>query len=148
MREKCTDSEWTTLQYSPLWVFAGVAAIDGKIDEKEAAALLKELYEAGLYKSDLAREIFGSVAGNLSALHAPFRADGRNLVDGLRQVKDILAKYCTPKDANDYKQALVLLGKNIASASGGGGIFKKKSPISDKEMAALVAIMAVLDIQT
>ena len=48
VRERFTDAEWATLEFLPLWVFTGVAGIDGDIDHDETSALARELGEAAL----------------------------------------------------------------------------------------------------
>ena len=65
-RAMFTDQEWQTLQFMPLWAFTAVAAADGKIDDNETKALIKSLSEGVLLKGALPREVFTSIAAEIS----------------------------------------------------------------------------------
>lgn len=135
------SEEWRTLQFAPLWIFSLVAGADGSIDKKEIAALAKELQEAVLFKEPLARDVLLSVATNFADVMSQYQADSRNAVTGLRDVADLLDKKASSQQADNFKKAVLLIGRNVAEASGGGllGLGKK---MSDQETSAL-ALAAV-----
>jgi len=141
-KDSLTTEEWRTLQFGPLWVFGIVAAIDSKIETKEVAALAKELAEAGLYKEPLAAEVYGSVSSDFANVMQLFTADARDPLRGLSEVANLLDQKVTPDHANGFKRALMLLGHNVAIATGGRITRRKK--VGKKEGVALVAIFTTL----
>ncbi len=144
MRQQFTAREWETLQFAPLWLFLMVASADRKVQKQEVAALAKELAEAHLYRNDLAREVFGSVAADFGRIWPAFGADPRGIVEGLQEVGRVLRKV-NASEAEGFKRSLIFLGSKVAEAGGGGGLFRKKD--TKKGQAALVLAAAVLEIQ-
>lgn len=144
MRSRFTAREWETLQFAPLWVFTMVAGADRKVEKGEVAALARELAEAHLFRNDLAREVFGSVAANFAQVWPAFTADSRDVVTGLRDVVTVLQKVSSP-EAEGFKRALIFIGSKVAEAGGKGGLFRKKDP--RKAQAALVVACAILEVQ-
>ncbi|HEY4688703.1 MAG TPA: hypothetical protein VIK33_05280 [Anaerolineae bacterium] len=142
-RSLFTADEWRTLQFAPLWVFTAVAGADRSVDEKEVAALAKEIADWALYKEPLVQEILLSVALDLSNMMAQYRADSRNVMTGLSNVADVLDRKATVDQAKNFKGAMVLLGRNIAQASG-GGLFGAGDKMSGDEKAALGLIILSL----
>jgi len=142
IRDGFTSDEWQLLQFAPLWVFGAVAAIDNNIDDKEKTALAKALMESALFKNDLAREVLSSLAVGIAKVMPAWAADSRTAIDGLAEVADLLdAK--AKNDAEGFKRSLLLIGRNIAEASG-GGIFGLGSKTSDDEMKAMIGCAAQL----
>ena len=138
-----TSTEWLTLQFAPLWIFSAVAAADRNIDKKEIEALAKELQEAILYKEPLVRDVLVSVATDFSNIMSQYKTDPRNVTTGLQDVADLLDKKVTPQQAQNFKKAMLLIGRNVAEASGGGllGMGKK---MSDEETSALTLAAVAL----
>jgi hypothetical protein len=127
-----TDAEWQTLQFTPLWTFVACAGADRNIDDKEKAAFAKELAEAGLYKSALAREVLGSLAANLSTIMPAFTADSRSYLAGMSNAADVLDQKVPAEEANDFKKAILGIGIQVCQASG-GGFMGKGDKISEEE---------------
>lgn len=144
MRSLFTAKEWETLQFAPLWIFAMVAGADRKVEKDEIAALARELAEARLYRNDLAREVFGSVADGFQKVWPAFQADPRDVVAGLQEVVVALRKV-DASEAEGFKRSLIYLGSKIAEAGGGKGLFRKKDP--KKGQAALIVACAILEVQ-
>jgi hypothetical protein len=138
-----TSTEWLTLQFAPLWVFSAVAAADRNIDKKEIEALAKELQEAILYKEPLVRDVLVSVATDFSNIMSQYKADSRNVTTGLQDVADLLDKKVTQQQAQNFKRAMLLIGRNVAEASG-GGLFGRGKKMSDEETAALTLAAVAL----
>ncbi|MCI0437291.1 MAG: hypothetical protein L0271_27195 [Gemmatimonadetes bacterium] len=144
-REGYTPAEWETLQFGPLWVFTTVASADKNIDAKELEALAKEIQEAPLYKDPLVRELLMSVGADLSNLMTRYQADSRNVMVGLQDVAALLKRKASAENADNFKKSLLLIGGNVAKASG-GGLFKR-DPVSDEEKKALLMIAMWLDLK-
>ncbi|MGB9777478.1 MAG: hypothetical protein ACPLYD_14785 [Anaerolineae bacterium] len=144
MRSLFTAREWETLQFAPLWIFVMVAGADRKLEKDEVAALARELGEAHLYRNDLAREVFGSVAKAFPQVWPAFQADPRDVMVGLLDVVAALRKI-DASEAEGFKRALIYLGSKIAEAGGGKGLFRKKDP--KKGRAALIVACAILEVQ-
>lgn len=138
-----SDSEWQTLQFTPLWAFYGVAGIDGKLDEKEAGVISKELAESMLYKNPFTREVLTSIATNIKAIMPAFADDNRQALSGLSEAADILDSKVDKTDADDFKKTVLVICRDTAQAS--GPIFGDK--ISMDEKKALIAVAAALRVQ-
>jgi len=142
IRAGYTADEWQLLEFAPLWVFTAVAGADRNIDKKEMMAFAKELAESQLFKNDLAQEVLSSTGRGLDKTMPAFGADSRTIDGGLGEVADLLdAK--NEADAEGFKRALILVGRNIAESSG-GGILGLGSKTSEVEMKALMICCASL----
>lgn len=139
--EKFTPAEWQTLQFSPFWVFAQVAGIDGKIDDEEQKAFLKELADAPIYKSPLVREVLISVATDMGDLMTAYTADTRKVGVGLADVANALDAKADASEAVMFKAALVGIAMHVAQASGSRW---SKDKVSKEEETAISFIGAVL----
>lgn len=139
-----SPEQWQTLQFASLWTFTAVAGADGSVDEKEMRALAKELQEAMLFKEPLVREVLMAVVADLGGCLQAFRADKRDILKGLTEVADLLDAKAAPDEAQGFKRAMLLIGINVAKASGGSffGLFGNK--VSDKEKAALALVAMTL----
>lgn len=142
-KEQFTAEEWTTLEFAPLWAFAGVAAIDNEIDDREKAVLGQELAEWALYKEPLVQEVFLSVNQNLVTALPAFLNDSRDLLVGMKDVADLLERKVTPEQAHSFKGALILLARKIGEASGVGFVPGAEN-VSDQEKMAVVMIGTAL----
>ena len=140
-RELFDATEWRTLQFTPLWTFHAVAGADQKVDKKEQMALSKELAEGILYNNELAKEVLMSLVSELDHVLLAYSADNRDVMRGFSDAADLLDQKVSSDMANGFKHSMLLLGTNIAEASG-GGFFGRGDKVSDEERAAL-AIVAV-----
>ena len=143
LRTLFSQDEWKLLQFSALWVFQTVAVADGKIDETEVRALGRELSEAHLYHNPLASQTLQTLADDFNAIYKLFKTDERGPRDGLAAVADLVEERMGMDEARRFKMALLLLGRNIALAEGGGflGLGERTS---EQEKAALVTIASAL----
>jgi uncharacterized tellurite resistance protein B-like protein len=137
-RSTLPPADFETLQLGVIAMFYGVAGSDGKVEEKEILAFAKEMMEAPLYKSSLAKEVFQSVATELNALLSKYKADQRNQLRHLTDVADVLDRGVTVGDRDDFKKALVTVAIKVAQAS--GGVFGFGDKISKDEKSAIGAI--------
>ncbi len=143
-REAYTADEWQTLQFSPIWVFNAVASSNKKVTDKEVKALLKEIADAPLYKQPLVREVLMSIALDFARIMDEYKYDSRDVASGLKETSLVLSQKATPNEAVDFKKALMLIGGNIARASG-GGLFRKDA-MSKAEKTALVMVALWLSV--
>jgi len=143
MRNKFTLQEWRTLQFAPLWVFSAVAAADGNVEEKEFEILARELSEAHLYKNLLARDVLLSVANEFAKVLPDYGADPRDVVNGLKEVADILDRKVSPQDRYEFKRAMLGLGYNVVETSSKGmlGFGKKAREQKHKALDVTAIIM-------
>lgn len=142
IRDSYAPSEWQTLQFAPLWVFHAVAGADKNIDEKEMEALAKEIQDAPVFKDPLVREVMLSLAVDLATIMQAYGPDPRQVLQGLKDVADLVESKTSPAEANRFKAGMLYIGHNIAKASG-GGIFHR-DPVSKEEKGALVMVAAAL----
>jgi hypothetical protein len=140
LRSQFTDSEWSTLEKTPVWAFVMTAASDGKVDKKEIAAFAKELAETQLYKDELAREVFGALTSHLDNVLPGCVQGAEQVLAGLGSAGRILDSKC-PEHADEFKGSVLLICKNVAEAS--GGLFRRDK-MSDSEKTAIVVIAGAL----
>jgi tellurite resistance protein len=140
--ETFNDSDWLTLQFSPMWVFVGVAGVDGKISKKERKRFFKLLSHSPALRGDLVREVMMSVFMDLEGVFKAFSDDGREVQEGLPAVAGILEENVSKDEAVMFKTSLVSMGVEVASAD--GPIIG--SNISDAEAAGLTWIQSWLDL--
>jgi len=144
IKDSFTYQEWETLQFSPFWVFGAVAGADQDIDEKEVEALTKEITDALRFTEPLVREILMSVMVDFADIMEQFKRDSRDLVTGIQDVASVLDRKATLEQAKGFKGALLLIGTNVAKASG-TTIFRR-DPVSDEEKAAIVLVAHLLKV--
>lgn len=137
-KDTLAATDWETLQLGVIAMFFGVAAADGNVDEKEIEAFAKEMIEAPLYKSALAREVFQSIGSELKELLAKYKADPRNQLKHLTDVADALDRAVPAEDRDGFKKALITVALKVAQATGGVLGFGDK--ISKDEKTAIAAI--------
>jgi hypothetical protein len=138
-REQYSAEEWATLEFAPLWMFTGVAGIDENVDDQEVGTLAKELAEWALYKEPMVQEVMLSVGQNLPEVMTRYHGDSRNVLVGLKDVSALLDRKATADQAKNFRGAMMLLGRNIAEASG-SGIAGTESNASIEEKAAMLAL--------
>jgi hypothetical protein len=143
LKEQFTAEEWATLEFAPLWAFAGVASIDNIVDDKEKESLARELTEWALYKEPLVQEVFLSVGQNLATTLPAWAADSRDLLVGLKDVADLLDRKVTPEQAHNFKGALILLARKVGEASG-TSVTAGEENVSDAEKMAIVMMGTAL----
>lgn len=138
-RDQFSKEEWFLIQSAPLWVLAIVGGIDGKIDKKEMQVFTDTIISISKSSIGLTREVYKSVIDDISSvINTP--TDGETALKGLFAVNHLL-KGANESEAKNYKESLILLGKEISEAS--GGFFKKRS---DKETQALGVIASLLEL--
>jgi hypothetical protein len=132
-----TGAEWQTVLFTPLWAFGLVSMADGKVDDKEASVLTKELTEASLYKDELTREVFGALLAGLGTVGAAFSADKRPQLQGLQEAATLFDTKLPGGAADKFK--LAVLGICINTAKASGPMFGDKASKEEKTAIALIA---------
>ena len=140
--EAYADHDWRTLQFSSVWVFVGVAGVDGKISKKERKRFFKILSYSPALRGDLVREVMMSVFMDIEGVFKAFSDDGRKVQDGLPAVADVLDQHASKDEAVMFKSSLVSMGMEVASADGP----MIGSNISEAEAAGLTWIKSWLDL--
>jgi hypothetical protein len=69
--------------------------------------------------------------------------DSRDVLTGLRDVAYVLDESASPEQCDKFTRAMMIIGGQVAKASG-KGIFGRKNAVSDEEKAALLLITAAL----
>lgn len=142
LRMNFTDSEWETLEKTPVWAFVLTAASDGKVDKKEIKAFTKELSETMQYKDELAREVFMSLAFRLNELIPKCLDSPDKVIAGLQSAGHVVDAKC-PANAEGFKGSVLLVCNNVAESS--GGLFGGK--ISKNEKTAIMVVASALGVR-
>jgi len=138
-KDEFSNEEWLTLECGPLWVFAIVAGIDGKIDKKEMNSFTKNLVAKSRNSFGFSGEMYKSIIANIDSVMR-IKSNGETALAGLIAI-NVLLKKINETDATLYKRSLVELGNEVAESS--GSIFKKRS---DKETKVLGLIMQIFEL--
>jgi len=137
-RETYTDAEWQTLQFTPMWAFTAIAMADGKVDDAEFQAFLKEISDAPIYKSALVREVLLSILVDFAKIAPAYKADTRTVVQGIREGGILLGKVDADQ-ASMFKAAVMAIASKVAEAS--GGMFGPKASQQEKEAWATIGLL-------
>ncbi|MDP4848666.1 MAG: hypothetical protein NWR51_15555 [Akkermansiaceae bacterium] len=140
-----TGEDWATLAKAPCLVFILVAAADGKVDAKEIKAFGSILENHESLPSSILSKILGIAQQNFESFIQEIVADGRSPQDQLLGLADLLKSGKIPKeDAVVVAKGLLLLGKAIASASGGFLGFGSKISKEEKQALAVLELILVV----
>ena len=123
-----------------MWVFAGVAGVDGKISKRERKRFYRLLSQSPALRGDLVREVMMSVFTDLEGVFSAFSEDERNVQDGLPAVAGVLSEFASNDEAVMFKSSLVNMGVEVANAD--GPIIGSK--VSEAESAGLTWIQSWL----
>src|SRR3989339_1655174 len=113
-----SNDEWKTLQFSIFWVFNAVAKADGRIDKKELDALSHLMNNSSAIINELARDIITTIEKDFTKIKEELDNDKREIIDGLRNVSDLLNTKVNQATAVNFKKTLIAIGFYIANASG------------------------------
>lgn len=119
VKDDFTKEEWSTILFTPLWVFTLVSAIDGETDDQETAALSQILGNIYSFDTSFTRDVLAELNKALDSISADYKADPRDILVGLQEAADLLDQKLPGKEANDFKFDMILIGLNIAESSGG-----------------------------
>lgn len=139
-----SEDDFELLKQSVFLVFFLVAAADGKVDKKELIAFVTLLSNPEKINNSLLNRIVTNVISDAPAIVTEIARQDINYIEELRRLKTVINKNLSAGDANAFKLSLILLGKEIAEASGGFLGFGSK--ISKDEKAALGAIALCLGV--
>ena len=116
--ENFTHQEWTTLQFSFIWMFQAIASADGKIDVGELDAMNFIQQKADTIQNQLAKEILKSMNVNFNEVSVRYQMEPRTIRTGLRETAIIIENKLEHDDAVDFKKTLLAIGAFIANSSG------------------------------
>lgn len=140
-----TPDEFETLKQSLCLVFFLVAAADGKVDKKEVTSFLTLLVDSGKFSDPLLNRLITNVVRELPTMIAVMASGQVDYIGELGKVRRIVDARLPAARAQEFKLALLSVGVEIASASGGFLGFGSK--ISKDEKKALAGIAACLGVQ-
>jgi len=138
-RSTFTAEEWDTLMFAPLWMAGFVGKADQDMDNRETAAMLKDVSKAELYKQPLVREILSGVADRYRDVLARFVDDPRTAERGLRDTREILDAKADDEEARNVKRSVLGLGVHVAKASGAPS--GESASTEEKERMAMAATL-------
>ena len=138
-----TADELETLQFAPWWAFTLVAGVDGKIDGKETAAILKEVGESQLYRGTVIRDALAASNRDVAGAVEAYARDNRDVAEGLREAADILDRKVSPDEALKFKMSVLMISKNVAEAS--GPRFGKKISSEEEKAITLIGLLLRFD---
>lgn len=139
-----TPEEFETLKRSLLLIFFVVAGSDGKVDKREFTTFIKALTDVERFGSALFNRVVTNIIANIPALAAAIVAERPDYLAEFQRVKDIVDAKLPAEEGLEFKVALLKVGHEIASSSGGFLGFGSK--ISKQEKAALLAIAVCLGV--
>lgn len=138
-----SEDEWRNLLYTPVVVFGIVASADGSIDKKEIKQFQDELIKGIVVDNRFMQQIMAEVLPVVPELLQDVvmvKVDPKEVLENITRAIDAKLPL---KDAYDFKLALVMIGKEIAEASGGFlGMFGSK--MSKEEEQALAALSLII----
>mgnify|MGYP001820380521 CR=1 FL=1 len=138
-----SEDEWRNLLYTPVVVFGIVAGADGSIDKKEIKQFQDELIKGIVVDNRFMQQIMAEVLPVVPELLqdvVTVKVDPKDVLENITRAIDAKLPL---KDAHEFKLALVMIGKEIAEASGGFlGMFGSK--MSKEEEQALAAISLII----
>jgi len=140
-RTAFTAEEWSTLEFAVLDVYWLAAAVDGRVDAREAEALANLVSLPEQTDDALARAVLTSIAGHHEALVAAYRPSERTRDDyeaSLRRVGALVDERLDAQSALAFKNALIDVGVTIANAS--GRRVPGRGRVSDVELVALAGM--------
>ncbi len=116
-KELLKEEDWKLLQASIAAIYFLIAKADGRIDNKEIAAIENILANSHKLKSELASEVIDSMDKSENIL-ACFKELNRTPKEVLEDVTFILDNKLEPKDGVSFKKHLIAIGVIICNASG------------------------------
>lgn len=139
-----SSDDFETLKQSVFLIFFLVSAADGKVDKKELVAFVKLLSDPEKIKNSLLNRIVTNVIHEVPAIVSEMARKKLDYINELGKLKRVIDDNLSSEDANSFKMSLLLVGKEIAEASGGFLGFGSK--ISNEEKGALAAIALCLGV--
>lgn len=144
MRERFMPEEWEVVKALPFAVFGAVASADGEVDDKEIKEFTDRMGRAAGYKDPLHREAMTEAASSdVSGLVA--RAGAIEL----EKTRTFLQEKLSHDEYQSFMGSIFIDAAAVAKSSGGGGLFRKKDKIGDKESKILqgIAVLFQIDIE-
>lgn len=137
-----SQEEFESLRLAPFLVFFQVACSDGKLDKKEVAKFIELLSEGNKYENPLLNRVITNVISDIPAmLNAVFEQE-RDTSSLMLEVRKVVDARAGSEAGEAFAHALLAMGRDIASAS--GGFFGFGSKISKDERMALAHLAVCL----
>ncbi|MEM7234719.1 MAG: hypothetical protein AAF517_21245 [Planctomycetota bacterium] len=143
--ESDDDESAEYIELCPYAAFYLVAGADGELDDKEIEAFFKDLAKKIESVSPEIQVALGMSLANLD--DALPRMSKRDPVEVLRNAGSVMRNEFAPEIAREYAGVIYDVAKAVANASGGGGLFSRRSAISEEEQMALDMIQSLLRVE-
>ena len=137
-----SPEEWAAIKRSPILVFYYVANADQNIEMNEVEQLIKQFDQLERYASTVFTQVVTDIMGDAKQLAVTVgeilseKADAKTQLVAVQEVVD---SKLHPEDATAFKNALLLLGMDIASATG-----DQEMPVSKEEWSELASFKKLL----
>lgn len=139
------SSEMKALKRSPFLIFFLVAASNGKVNKKEVQEFINILSSPAVLKNNLMSHLISNIDNEAPAIISDMTINKTNYIKELRLLKNVIDSKIDNIYANDFKIALLTLGRMIAENS--GRVFGFEGMINKEEKTALASIAACLGLQ-
>ena len=138
-----TAKEWTLIKRAPFLVFYFVANADDNIEPNEVEKLIKQLESPERYESTLFSQVIAEAMSDAEDLAATvggiLSEQDHDLNAQITAVQQAVDAKLNADDALAFKQALVSLGMDIATATG-----EAELPVSKEEWAEVERFKSLL----
>jgi len=137
-----SPDEWEIIKRAPLLVFYYVANADENIEMNEVEQLIKQFDQPDRYESAVFTHVVAEIMANAKELAATVGAILSGKAEAKSQivaVQEIVDTKLQPEDATAFKEALLLLGMDIAAATG-----DQELPVSKEEWSELSTFKKLL----
>lgn len=135
--------EWELVHRAPILVFYYVAMADDKIETDEVERLIDLFGEPERYESSVFTQVVNEFMGDAQKLAKTVSevidAKNEDVAAQLSALQQCIDTKLNPDDAKAFKEALTLLGVDIAAASGDAEL-----PVSKEEWTELESFKKVL----
>ncbi len=138
-----SSEEWSLVHRAPILVFYYVAMADNQVEPDEVERLIDlfgtpERYESSVF-TQVVSEFMGDAQELARTVSEVIDAKNEDVQSQLAALQQCIDEKLNPKDSKAFKEALALLGVDIAAAAGDAEL-----PVSKEEWAELEAFKKVL----
>lgn len=138
-----SPEEWSLVHRAPILVFYYVAMADDKVESDEVERLIDLFSKPERYESAVFTQVVSEFMGDAQKLAATVSEvideKNENVQSQLTALQQCVDAKLNAEDAKAFKEALTLLGIDIAAASGDAEL-----PVSKEEWAELESFKKVL----
>ncbi len=139
------SEDYAALKQSPFLVFFLVAGADGKMDKKELISFAEILSDPDKLSSGFLKRIAAEVISDSTAIVTNMANSDLNYIEELGILRRVIDDNLSTEEGLAFKTSLLMIGKEIAEASGGFLGFGNKISKEEKGILALIALSLGID---